>query len=177
MCPGVVQRHLPVVGEQVPCRAVVDGDGDEAVPVEAPSSVAHAGEKDSQVVGLSIEFVIERGDGFVVELGGRCAGVRVIEVEDGVRPSRSQGESGRSRWDGERCRWCREHWRSGSGGRLRRRCRHGWLSRRSRLPLVHVALRRKCCWCSASSLCSCLYDGRSLSSRAEEACYFSTSVP
>ena len=43
VCPGVVQRNLPVVGEQIPRGAIVDGDGDESVPVEAPSSIAHAG--------------------------------------------------------------------------------------------------------------------------------------
>ena len=38
VCPGVVQRDLSIVGEQVQRGAIVDGDGDESVPVEASSS-------------------------------------------------------------------------------------------------------------------------------------------
>ena len=43
VCPGVVQRNLPVVGEQIPRCTIVDRHCDESVPVEAPSSIAHAG--------------------------------------------------------------------------------------------------------------------------------------
>ena len=46
-----------------------------------------------------------------------------------------------------------------------------WL--RSRLPLVHVALRWTCWWCTASVLCSCFDNGETCSACcAEEACYF-----
>ena len=43
VCPCIVQRYLPIVGEQVPCGAIVDRHGDESVPVEMPSSIAHTG--------------------------------------------------------------------------------------------------------------------------------------
>ena len=41
MCPGVVQRDLSIVREQVPRGAIVDRHGDEPVPVEAPCLIVH----------------------------------------------------------------------------------------------------------------------------------------
>ena len=60
VCPGDIQRDLSIVGEQVPCGAVVDRHCDEPVPVEAPCPITHAGQEDCQVVRFSIELHCNR---------------------------------------------------------------------------------------------------------------------
>ena len=42
----IVDGHLSVVCQQIPCGAVSQGDGDELVPVEAKSAIPHIGEED-----------------------------------------------------------------------------------------------------------------------------------
>ena len=56
VCPGVVQRDLPIVGEQVLHGAIVTRHSDESVPAEMPSSIVHTCEEDCQVVHLPFEL-------------------------------------------------------------------------------------------------------------------------
>ena len=84
VCPGVLQGHLPVVGEEVSRRTIVDWHRDEAMPIKTTSPVAHAGQEHGQVVRLPIKLFFEGCDGLVVEFRGGGPGIGVIVVEDGM---------------------------------------------------------------------------------------------
>ena len=173
MCPGVVQQHLPVVGEQVPVVPSSMGTVMRRCQLKRHARSRMLARKTARL-SASPSNLASRG---AIALLYNLVAVAPVLGSSKLRMTCDRPGLNANAGGAGGCRWCREHWRSGSSGRLSRGCRRGRLGRRSRLPLVHVALRRKCCWRSTSSLCSCLYDGRSLSSRAEEACYFSTSVP
>ena len=75
MCPCVLKGHLSIVCQDVPGSSIVDRHRDESLPIKTASSIVDAskedGKEDGQIVSLTIEFLFEERDGFVVEFGGR----------------------------------------------------------------------------------------------------------
>ena len=147
---AILQSHLTAVCQDVSGGAIINHD--QEPPVESGASVMHTCQEDGQVICLTIELDIKRGNSIVVQLGCCCSCCGVIKIEDSIGMSWSKSKNWRSR-SSQRDQW----WRWSSLGLMDNRS-HGGRTNLRNIHLRDVDLQSlfalKSQWC-LRGVCSC----------------------
>ena len=84
MCPCILDGYLSIVCEKVLCGSIIDWYGDELMQIKMTSSVANTCEEHRQIIGFPVKLLLERGDSVVIQFGGCCSSVGIVEVQGGM---------------------------------------------------------------------------------------------